>query len=124
MLSDRCSDFVWDVVNEYEGKVVIPYVQGLLEGVEWYARPDNIIGYPTDAGSQTDALRRAATRVIERPDDEDALHWLLVLADCVRSFYDSPFDADGWCAWYRKKIENIRAERCPACGTPVREQER
>jgi hypothetical protein len=124
MLSDVCSDFVSLVA---EKKIPIAKaVRKLAKDVEHYAEPS--WEYPLDKGGQIDALRRAIKWVISRPDDEEALLWLLVLADCVRDYYDSfrrfymiegdGSDIDKWLAWQLRQYELISENRCHWCGQP------
>lgn len=119
-LADACHDNVLAIVEARERGdrgLVIESVRELIESVDWYAQADHPLRYCTHAGSEIDALRRAAQRVIERPDDEDALLWLLVLADCVQVFHDSDDEIDVWCALHRRAREDLDAGRCPKCGT-------
>ena len=122
-LADVCHDQVLAIVEAREARDhdrVIKGVQELIEGVDWYTQPDCAIRYPTHAGSESDALRRAAQRVIDHPDDEDDLLWLLALAECVRRAEDCAFaednEIDYWCALYRRGREDGFAYRCPECG--------
>jgi hypothetical protein len=118
-LADACHDQVLAIVEAREARdrdLVIKGVQQLIIYVDWYAEP-HAIRYP---GDQFDALRRAAQRVIDHPDDEYDLLWLLVLAECVRRFHDCSFggdtEIDHWCALYLRGREDHFAGRCGECG--------
>jgi hypothetical protein len=117
-LADACHDQVLSIVEARAARdrdLVIKGVQELIKYVDWYAEP-HAIRYP---GDQFDGLRRAAQRVIDHPDDECDLLWLLALAECVRRLDDCAFDDDeigGWCAWYLRGREDHFAGRCRECG--------
>jgi hypothetical protein len=118
MLSDSCCDFISLYARK---KVPAPAVAELLHDVQWYTRRDYPIKYPTGPGSLTDALRRATKRVLDHPEDEESLLWLLVLAETVRGYYDANLtfgdDVVGhWCAQWIREIEDFKAGRCPRCG--------
>jgi hypothetical protein len=126
-LADVCHDQVLAIVEARaarDGDLVIKGVRELIEGLYWYATDDSMGHhmhniYHIQAGDQFDALRRAAQRVIDRPDDECDLLWLLALAECVRRLDDCAFDDDeigGWCAWYLRGREDHFAGRCRECG--------
>ena len=107
MLSDACHDFVahfgddcdrFEFVDDGLQNSGVPeedttyfrhLVTELMERVEGYSKIDTF-GYAQCEGSRIDALRRAGQRVLSNPDDKEALLWLLVLAECVRSYYDGP----------------------------------
>ena len=119
-LADVCSDFVHGYETE---KTPEPQLTELLKDLDRYSKH-----YPTHRGSEIDALRRACKRVLARPNDEEALLWLLVLANCVRQYRDdmtgwalgSPDDKlshlDIWRADQLRQDENFKKKRCPACG--------
>jgi hypothetical protein len=126
-LADVCHDQVLAIVEARAARdrdLVIKGVRELIEGLYSYATDDSMGHhmhniYRIQAGDQFDALRRAAQRVMDHPDDEDELHWLLALAECVRRFHDCLFDDDeigGWCAWYLRGREDRDAGRCGECG--------
>lgn len=123
-LADACSDFVGGYKNESEQK---PWLEELLEDLAHYSK--NSWDYPTHRGSEIDALRRACKRVLARPNDKEALLWLLVLANCVQRFHDNLVafhswfsrddrlsDLDTWRANQLRQYENIKKGRCPTCG--------
>jgi len=110
----------------------VPLTQGLRQlahDLTNYSTPPHT--YSTDVGSQIDALRRAVKRVerfyqkISKPADQDrfeeALLWLLVLAETVRHYYDAVWIPDAsperWCADKLCELERVRQNRCPYCGT-------
>jgi hypothetical protein len=66
-LDDVCSDFVSLFAR---GRSPVQSVNDLLEWVEIYSD-----GYPSDKGSQLDAMRRAAKRVqrLQRSGDQNSL---------------------------------------------------
>jgi hypothetical protein len=116
-LADSCHDEVLAIAEARQrGDSIIEGVRELLRDVEWYSDPDHPLGYPTHPGSEIDALRRAIQRVLEHPDDKDALHWLLVLAECVRVLHDRAEELDIWCALHLRGHEDALAGRCPKCG--------
>jgi hypothetical protein len=117
-LADVCHDQVLAIVEAREARdrdLVIKGVQELIEHLDWYTHPDHE-PYPTHAGSEIDALRRAAQRVIDHPDDEGDLLWLLALAEGVRRLYDCSVGIDHWCALYLRGREDHFAGRCGECG--------
>jgi hypothetical protein len=124
-LADACSDFVAGYKTESEQK---PWLEELLEHLDWYSKRG--WDYPTHRGSEIDALRRACKRALARPNDEEALLWLLVLANCVRQYHDDmttgslcwfrPEDRlsnlDIWWANQLREDENVEKGQCPTCG--------
>jgi hypothetical protein len=122
-LADACSDFVGGYKTEREQK---PWLEELLEHLDWYSKRG--WDYPKHRGSEIDALRRACKRVLARPNDKEALLWLLVLANCVQHYHDDLVafyswfndhqlsDLDIWRADQLRQQENIEKRRCPACG--------
>src|SRR5262245_37385280 len=120
-LADVCHDQVLAIVEAREARdrdLVIKGVQELIEDLDQYAQLDPMC-YQAQPGDQIDALRRAAQRVIDHPDDEYDLLWLLVLAECVRRFHDCSFggnEIDHWCALYLRGREDHFAGRCGECG--------
>ena len=121
MLSDACSDFVTLYARQ---KDAARLVAELREDVAWYSRPNYPLQYPADPGSQVDALRRAIKRVLARPEDQDAMLWLLMLAECVRHYFDfyggdANNDLDVWCVRQLRELENLKNGRCPHCGQNV-----
>jgi hypothetical protein len=121
-LADVCHDQVLAIVEAREARdrdLVIKGVREMIHYLDWYAQPDYPTPYPTHAGSEIDALRRAAQRAIDHPDDEGDLLWLLVVAECVRKFNDCAFgdnEIDRWCALYLQGREDHFAGRCGECG--------
>jgi hypothetical protein len=127
-LADVCHDQVLAIVEAREARdrdLVIKGVQELIEGLYWYATDDSMCYHMhhihhIQAGDEFDALRRAAQRVIDHPDDDNELLWLLVLAECVRRFDDCSFgednEIDHWCALYLRGREDRFADRCGECG--------
>jgi len=114
-LADVCHDRVLAIVKAREARdrdLVIKGVQELIEDLNRYA------GYyeVCPPGGEIDALRRAAQRVIDHPDDEDDLLWLLALAEGVRRLYDCSVGIDHWCALYLRGREDHFAGRCGECG--------
>jgi hypothetical protein len=83
-LADQCFDFVRGLKIESELK---PQLAELLESLDRYSKM-NPLDYPTHRGSEIDALRRACKRALAQPNDEEALLWLLVLANCVQRYHD------------------------------------
>jgi hypothetical protein len=119
MLSDSCADFV--AMHAENDLPVEQNVRRLAEGIEHYSKLSwsDVYGSARGPGGQLDALRRATKRVITRPDDKDALLWLLMLAECVRSYYDGALtgdDVEDWCERWLKKWEDVASGRCPDCG--------
>ena len=121
-LADECSDFVRGLKTESKLK---PQLAELLDGLNHYSKTP--WDYPTHGGSEIDALRRACKRALARPNDKEALLWLLVLANCVRQYHDDLLafyfwfndqfsDLDIWRANQLREDENIEKGRCPACG--------
>lgn len=109
---DSCFDFILAHANK-----TLPPAQNalrLLGRLEWYAG-----SYPKEL---IDALRQAAKRVISRPGDQDALLWLLVLAEDWNLFFDDDGNggsaADKWCARWRKQIQDVGNGQCPFCHGP------
>jgi hypothetical protein len=115
-LADVCSDFV--AFHAQEGWPVAENFQSLADDVERYSKPP--WDYPSE---QLDALRRAIERVkaIKQVapwsvDDEKALLWLFVLAECIRHYHDSLTDfflnrgsaVDKWCANQSDAVEARR----------------
>jgi hypothetical protein len=120
MLSDACADFVslhvrkkWSIT---EGATC------LAKDIEHYSQSP--VGYPA---YQLDALRLAVRHVIAKPDDDQAVLWLLCLAECVRKYYDSDLcllhppslRVKEWCDRYlacldgmiaQTKIDEIKAQ--------------
>jgi hypothetical protein len=82
MLSDACSDFVG---RRKEKKSVAQDVARLARDIEHYSQEP--YDYPA---YQLDALRLAVRHVLANPDDDVAVRWLSLLADCVREYHDSP----------------------------------
>src|SRR5262245_8975092 len=118
-LDDTCCDFV-----SLHAQKRVPLAQSLdslIREVDWYSRD-----YPSDAGSQVDALRRAAKRVQRLQGSKDqrafqgALLWLLKLVDYVgvnRVCGNEPDDAvDKWCSDWLRKLELVSKDQCPSCG--------
>ena len=117
-LADICHDQVLAIVKAREARdrdLVIKAVQELIEYLDQDAELDPIC-YQAQPGDQIDALRRAAQRVIDHPDDEDDLLWLLALAEGVRRLYDCSVGIDHWCALYLRGREDYFAGRCGECG--------
>ena len=118
-LADVCHDQVLAIVEAREARdrnLVIEGVQELVEDLDQYAQLDPMC-YQAQPGDQIDALRRAAQRVIDHPDDEDDLLWLLALAEGVRRLYDDSLgEIDNWCALYLRGREDHFAGRCGECG--------
>src|SRR5438045_3619774 len=127
-LADVCSDFVHGYDTEETPE---PQLTELLKGLDWYSKD-----YPAHRGSDIDALRRACKRVLARPNDEEALLWLLVLANCVREYRDNMMiwglagfldgrlsHLDIWRADQLRQYENFEKKRCPACGVGPIESE-
>jgi hypothetical protein len=80
MLSDACADFLFALDR---GVPVKQAAKDLLEGVNWYGKPD--YEYPP---YQIKTLRQAAKAVLAKPDDFALAEWLVSLADCVRGLHD------------------------------------
>jgi hypothetical protein len=124
-LADACFDFVRGFKTESKLK---PQLAELLKNLDWYSKRG--WDYPTHRGSEIDALRRACKRALARQNDEEALLWLLVLANCVRQYHDDMTTGSGcwfrpkdglsnldiWCAIQLREEENIQKKRCPTCG--------
>jgi hypothetical protein len=122
-LADECFDFVRGLKTESKLK---PQLAELLEGLDRYSKTP--WDYPAHGGSEIDALRRACKRVLARPNDKEALLWLLVLANCVQHYHDDLLafyswfndhqlsDLDIWRADQLRQQENIEKRRCPTCG--------
>jgi hypothetical protein len=118
-LADVCSDFV--AFHAQEGWPLAEDLQLLADEVEHYSKPP--WDYPPE---QLAALRRAierakATKQVDprSVDDEKALLWLFVLAECIRHYHDSMTDffltrgsdIDKWCANQLRESDAVEARR-------------
>ena len=104
-LDDACCDFVSLIATKKKSPT-----QGacdLVEHVEFYARKPYYNGYYKEL---IVALRRGAKRVIDRPDDQDALLWLLMIADHWYLYCDKDDGrniVERWCARWLKELQQF-----------------
>src|SRR5262249_34923899 len=129
-LDDTCCDFV--SLYAQKRQTLAQSVDGLLESIEFDQQH-----YPSDEGSQLDAMRRAAERVQRllrsQSDWQDrvvfpgAVLWLLKLVDFVgvnRVFGSEGYDAvEKWCADWLRELEHVENDRCPRCGATEKVEE-